>query len=76
MKRPNLYIVGIEEGEDIQTKGIETVFNKIRAENFPNLKKSPRYRTLTEHQTLRTKKETPSDLSQSKHSTYRTKKEY
>jgi hypothetical protein len=35
-KRPNLRILGIE-GEEVQTKGIHNIFNKIIAENFPNL---------------------------------------
>jgi hypothetical protein len=35
MKRPNLRIIGIEEGEDSHVKGPENVFNKI----FPNLEK-------------------------------------
>ncbi|KAL6033465.1 hypothetical protein STEG23_020280 [Scotinomys teguina] len=39
MKRPNLRIIGIEEGEEYQLKGIENIFNKITEENFPNLKK-------------------------------------
>ncbi|MBV2134258.1 hypothetical protein KRX52_15875 [Pseudomonas sp. MAP12] len=39
MKRPNLRIIGIEEGEEIQLKGTENIFNKIIEENFPNLKK-------------------------------------
>jgi hypothetical protein len=30
--------VGIE-GEEIKTKGIDNIFNKTTAENFPNLKK-------------------------------------
>jgi hypothetical protein len=30
---------GIEEGEQVQTKGIYNIFNKIITENFPNLKK-------------------------------------
>jgi hypothetical protein len=40
--------VGIEEGEVVQAKGI---FNKIIAENFPNLGKEmpSRYRRLLEH---------------------------
>ena len=37
MKRPNLRIVGIEEGE-IQLKNTENIFNKIIEKNFPNLK--------------------------------------
>ena len=39
MKRPNLKIIGIEEGEKTQVKDTENVFNKITEENFPNLKK-------------------------------------
>ena len=39
MKRPNLRIIGIEEGEEYQLKGTENIFNKIKEENFPNLKK-------------------------------------
>jgi hypothetical protein len=31
--------MGVEEGEVIQTKGIDNLFNKIIAENFPNLVK-------------------------------------
>ena len=38
MKRPNLRIIGIEEGTEIQTKGLNNLFNKIISENFPNLK--------------------------------------
>jgi hypothetical protein len=39
IKRPNLRIMGIEEGEEVQAKGICNIFNKIKTENFPNLKK-------------------------------------
>ncbi|ERE81283.1 Transposase, L1 containing protein [Cricetulus griseus] len=39
MKRQNLRIIGIEEGEEIQLKGTENIFNKIIEENFPNLQK-------------------------------------
>ena len=39
MKRPNVRIIGIEEGEDTQVKSTESIFNKIIEENFPNLKK-------------------------------------
>jgi hypothetical protein len=31
--------MGIEEGEEIQAKGIRNIFNKIITENFPNLEK-------------------------------------
>jgi hypothetical protein len=39
IKRPNLRIMGIEEGEEVQAKGICNIFNKIITENFPNLEK-------------------------------------
>jgi hypothetical protein len=39
MKRAYLQIMGVEEGEEIQTKGIENIFNRIIAEKFPNLEK-------------------------------------
>jgi hypothetical protein len=31
--------MSVEEGEEIQTKGIDNLFKRIIAENFPNLKK-------------------------------------
>jgi hypothetical protein len=37
IKRPNLRIMGIEEGEEVQAKGMHNIFNKIIKENFPNL---------------------------------------
>ena len=39
MKKPNLRIIGVEEGEDLQLKGPENIFTKIIEENIPNLKK-------------------------------------
>jgi hypothetical protein len=39
MRRPNLWIIGIEESGDSQLKGPVNIFNKIIEENFPNLKK-------------------------------------
>jgi DNA repair ATPase RecN len=38
MKRPNIQIMSVE-GEEMQTKSIDNLFNRIIAENFPNLKK-------------------------------------
>jgi hypothetical protein len=35
VKRPKLRIMGIEEGEEMQAKGICNIFNKIITENFP-----------------------------------------
>jgi hypothetical protein len=40
IKKPNLRIMGIEEGEEVQAKGMCNIFNKIITENFPNLEKS------------------------------------
>jgi hypothetical protein len=37
IKRPNLRIIGIEEGEEVKAKRIHNIFNKIIKENFPNL---------------------------------------
>jgi hypothetical protein len=39
IKRPNLRIIGIEEGEEVKAKGMSNIFNKIISENFPNLEK-------------------------------------
>jgi hypothetical protein len=39
MRRPNLRIICIKESKDSQFKGLVNIFNKIREENFPNLKK-------------------------------------
>jgi hypothetical protein len=39
IKRPNLRIIGIEEGEDMQAKGIHNIFKKIIKEKFQNLEK-------------------------------------
>jgi hypothetical protein len=40
IKRPNQRIMGIEEGEEVQAKGIHNIFNKIITENFPTLEKT------------------------------------
>jgi archaeosine-15-forming tRNA-guanine transglycosylase len=37
IKKPNLRIMGIEEGEEVRAKGKRNIFNKIISENFPNL---------------------------------------
>jgi hypothetical protein len=39
IKTPNLRIMGIEEGEEVQAKGMCNIFNNI-TENFPNLDKT------------------------------------
>jgi Mg2+ and Co2+ transporter CorA len=40
IKRPNLRIMGIKEGEEVQAKGMCNIFNKIITENFPNIAKT------------------------------------
>jgi hypothetical protein len=40
IKRPNLRIMAIKEGEEGQAKGILNIFNKIITENFLNLEKT------------------------------------
>jgi hypothetical protein len=40
IKRPNLRNTGIEEGEEVQAKGMHNIFNKIITGNFPNLEKT------------------------------------
>jgi hypothetical protein len=32
--------MGIEDGEEVQAKGISNIFNKIMTGNFPNLEKT------------------------------------
>jgi chromosome segregation ATPase len=39
MRRPNLWIIGVDENEDFQLEGPANFFNKIIEENFPYLKK-------------------------------------
>jgi hypothetical protein len=40
VKRPNLRMMGIEEGEEVQAKRIHNIVNKIITENLPNLEKT------------------------------------
>jgi hypothetical protein len=40
IKIPNLRLMGIEEGEEVQAKGMHNIFNKIITKNFPNLEKT------------------------------------
>jgi hypothetical protein len=39
IKRPNLIIMGTEEGEEVLANGIHNIVNKIITEKFPNLEK-------------------------------------
>jgi chromosome segregation ATPase len=46
-KRPNLRIMGIEEREEVQAKGMHNMFNKIITENCPfRYRKPPGYKTI------------------------------
>jgi hypothetical protein len=40
IKRTNLRIMGIGEGEEVQAKGMHNIFNKIITENFKTLEKT------------------------------------
>ena len=39
MRRPNLWIIGVDEDEDFQVKVQANIFNKMIEVNFPSLKK-------------------------------------
>ena len=39
LKRENLRIIGIEEGIEAKTKGINNLFREVILENFPNIEK-------------------------------------
>ena len=60
MKRPNLRIIGIDEGEESQLKGSENIFNKIIEENFYNLNK---YTLMKVQETYRIQKQAGSKIS-------------
>ena len=51
MKRNNIHIIGIPEGEE-EEQGIENLFEKVMMENFPNpmREKSPKSRKHRESQ--------------------------
>ena len=61
LKRPSLNIIEVEEGEESEDNTNNQSFNRIIEENFPKLKKTIpyEYKKHIEHQTDRTRKETP-----------------
>ena len=63
MKRSNLRIIGVKEGEEYQLKGPGNIFNNIIEENFPNLKRE-RERTMNIQEAYRT----PNRLDQKRNS--------
>jgi hypothetical protein len=71
-------IMGLEEGEEVQAKGICNIFNKTVTENFPNLKKfCPfRFQKPPGHQTYLTKLEPPYGILSLKQQAQRTEEEY
>jgi hypothetical protein len=79
IKRPNLRIMDIEEGEEVQEKGICNIFNKKITENFRKLEKNNtpfRYRKAPGHQTDITKTELPHNILLLKQQTQKIEKEY
>jgi hypothetical protein len=72
IKRLNLRIMGIEEGEEVQVKGMSNIFNKIIMENFPNLEKD----IPIQMQTDQIKIELPHDISSLKQQVQKLGKEY
>jgi Mg2+ and Co2+ transporter CorA len=78
IKRPNLRIMGIEEGEEVQAKGMHNTFNKIITENFPNLEKDIpiQMQEPPGHQTHPIKIELPHDISSLKQQVQKLRKEY
>jgi hypothetical protein len=78
IKRPNLRITGTEEGEEVQTKGIHNIFNKIITENFPNLEKTAHSGTAsrTPNRLDQNRTTLPHDISSSKQQAHRLEKEY
>ena len=58
MKRPNLHIIDVEEGES-QDNGMNQILNRIIQENFPKLKKTQpyKYKKHIEHKIDKIRKE-------------------
>jgi chromosome segregation ATPase len=78
IKRPNLRIMDIEEGEEVQAKGMHNIFNKIITENFPNLDKTMpiRQRKPPEHRKDLTKIELAHEILSLKQQAQKLEKEY
>jgi polyribonucleotide nucleotidyltransferase len=78
IKRLNLRIMGIEEGEEVQAKGMRNIFNKIITEIFPNLEKAIPIQSKRppEHQTDQIKIELPHGISLLKQKVQKLEKEY
>jgi hypothetical protein len=70
--------MGIEEGEQVQAKGIHNIVNKIMTENFPNLEKTMpiQVQEASRTQTDLTKIELPHDILSLKQQAQKIEKEY
>jgi hypothetical protein len=70
--------MGIEEGEEVQAKGIYNIFNKIIIINFPNLDKTMpiEVQKAFRHQTDLTKIELLHNMLSLKQQSQRIEKEY
>jgi hypothetical protein len=77
IKRPNLRIMGIEEEEEMQAKGMCNILNKMITENIPNLEKTMpiQVKEPPEHRTDPTKIELPYNISSLKQQVQRLEKE-
>jgi hypothetical protein len=77
IKSPNLRIMHIEEGEEVQAKRVHNIFNKIITEDFPILETVlPRYRNPPGYQIELTKIEPLHGILSLKQQAKRTEKEY
>jgi hypothetical protein len=71
MRRPNLWIIGVDENEHFQLKGPANIFNNIIEENFPNPKKEM---TMNIQEAHRTPNRLDQKRNSSRHVIIRTKK--
>jgi hypothetical protein len=76
IKRTNLRIMGIEEGEEVQAKGMHNILNKIITENFPNLEKTMPIQVPPGHQTDLTKIQLLNNILSLKQQAQSIEKEY
>jgi hypothetical protein len=75
IKRPDLRLVGIEEWEKVQAKGIHKIFKKTITKSFQISRKFCTFRKPTGHQTDLTKIEPPHGILLKQHA-QRIEKEY
>jgi hypothetical protein len=64
IKRPNLWIRGVEEEEEMQSKGTGNLFNNILAENIPSWARERHLGIgdFSKNQTGSIQKETPPEI--------------